>query len=202
MQAVRTEAAGTAPAGAGAEKTAVRRTAAAGTWTRVLGVAAAFVFLIGGTILHRNSKQSMNAAAPTVQALPAAGTETPEPARTALPAAVYMEEAAEEAVEMEAAEMTADMAYAPAEEADAGIAQSGADSMALKAERAAGKGSGYTLQANGAAPEAPVSVGGVTAGSSFLEDMGEFLLAALPYLAVLAVPALIALVLRRRKKRT
>ncbi len=35
---------------------------------------------------------------------------------------------------------------------------------------------------------------------SFLADMGRFLLAALPYLAVLAVPAVIALVLRRRKK--
>ena len=35
---------------------------------------------------------------------------------------------------------------------------------------------------------------------SFLADMGRFLLAALPYLAVLAVPAVIALVLRQRKK--
>ena len=35
---------------------------------------------------------------------------------------------------------------------------------------------------------------------AFLTDMGDFLLAALPYLAVLAVPAVIALVIRRRKK--
>ena len=34
----------------------------------------------------------------------------------------------------------------------------------------------------------------------FLTDMGDFLLAALPYLAVLAVPAVIALIIRRRKK--
>ena len=34
----------------------------------------------------------------------------------------------------------------------------------------------------------------------FITDMGDFLLAALPYLAVLAVPAVIAAVLRRRKK--
>ena len=36
---------------------------------------------------------------------------------------------------------------------------------------------------------------------AFLSDMGDFLLASLPYLAVLAVPALVALVFRRRKKR-
>ena len=36
---------------------------------------------------------------------------------------------------------------------------------------------------------------------SFLADMGDFLLAALPYLAVLAVPAVAALVIRRKKNR-
>ena len=35
---------------------------------------------------------------------------------------------------------------------------------------------------------------------AFLTDMGDFLLAALPYLAVLAVPAAVALVIRRRKR--
>ena len=35
---------------------------------------------------------------------------------------------------------------------------------------------------------------------AFLTDMGDFLAAALPYLAVLAVPAVIALIIRRRKK--
>ena len=34
----------------------------------------------------------------------------------------------------------------------------------------------------------------------FFTDMGDFLLAALPYLAVLAVPAVAALLLGRRKK--
>ena len=36
---------------------------------------------------------------------------------------------------------------------------------------------------------------------AFLSDMWDFLLASLPYLAVLAVPALVALIFRRRKKR-
>ena len=39
------------------------------------------------------------------------------------------------------------------------------------------------------------------AAGEFFTDMGDFLLAALPYLLVLAVPAVTALVIRRRKNR-
>ena len=31
-------------------------------WTRILSVAAAFIFLIGGTVLYRNSKRSLDGA--------------------------------------------------------------------------------------------------------------------------------------------
>ena len=48
--------------------------------------------------------------------------------------------------------------------------------------------------------EKPAEPGLLRQAGEFITDMGDFLLAALPYLAVLAVPAVIAAVLRRRKK--
>ena len=52
-----------------------------------------------------------------------------------------------------------------------------------------------------AAEESQQEEGLLSCAGEFLKDMGRFLLAALPYLAVLAVPAAIALAVRRRKKK-
>jgi hypothetical protein len=50
------------------------------------------------------------------------------------------------------------------------------------------------------APETEKKTGFLSDAGAFFADMGDFLLAALPYLAVLAVPAAVALILRRKKK--
>ena len=47
----------------------------------------------------------------------------------------------------------------------------------------------------------PEQAGFLPAAGAFFTDMGDFLLAALPYLLVLAVPAVAALVIRRRKNK-
>ena len=51
-----------------------------------------------------------------------------------------------------------------------------------------------------AEPE-PEQTGFLPAAGAFFTDMGDFLLAALPYLLVLAVPAVTALVIRRRRNK-
>ena len=47
----------------------------------------------------------------------------------------------------------------------------------------------------------PEPTGFLPAAGAFFTDMGDFLVAALPYLLVLAVPAVTALVIRRRKNK-
>ena len=59
MNAVRAEARDAAPA---AEDTTPNKTVSLVRRTRILSVAAAFVFLIGGTLLWRNTKQTLSAA--------------------------------------------------------------------------------------------------------------------------------------------
>ena len=59
MNAVRAEAKQDA---APAEETEEKKTKALARWTRILSVAATFVFLIGGTILYRNSRGSLMSA--------------------------------------------------------------------------------------------------------------------------------------------
>jgi len=49
------------------------------------------------------------------------------------------------------------------------------------------------------AEEAGTNGGFIQEAGAFLTDMGDFLLAALPYLAVPAVPAAVAVILRKRK---
>ena len=49
-------------------------------------------------------------------------------------------------------------------------------------------------------PETTEQSGLLQQAGGFFTDMGDFLLSALPYLAVLAVPAVAALLLNRRKK--
>lgn len=169
-------------------------------WTRILSAAAVFVFLIGGTLLYRNSKgtpvpvyQAENRKA----AFTAGGTED-----TA--AAVEAEEANEDAgppmvmfaapaayTANESDGMTAGEAeYADAEEQEAEAEEAAEEPASLPQEEAAEETAGETEEESGFLKEA----------GSFFTDMGDFLLAALPYLLVLAVPAAAALILRKRKK--
>ncbi len=177
-------------------------------WTRILSVAAAFVFLIGGTLLYRNSRRSLDAAC-------RAGEKNTE-------ITVYEETAAGEAPEA-AAGMDA-----AAPEADAGIfmglsalkESETREAYAVMAEEAAVTESeeeepaeeedaeGNALPADEEPEEEPdeetagetaEQEGFLQAAGRFFTDMGDFLLAALPYLLVLAVPAAAALIIRKRK---
>ena len=60
MNAVRAEAGSTAPAGESVPKQPLSIV----RWTRILSVAVVFVFLIGGTLLYRNSKKSLTSSVP------------------------------------------------------------------------------------------------------------------------------------------
>ena len=283
MNAVRAEAEKNAPA---AGKETRDKTASLVRWTRMLSVAAVFVFLIGGTILYRNSRKSLSAPYAAVEnaALPEAAEPAEEKAEAkAEPAA---EEAAEAAVpEAAAEEPEADMAVyeayeaheaeeapvmmaavpeapaaeeadlaAEAEEPDRMYAKS-ASSVNAAANAPVGEAPALTAgkaaeAADEAAPvwedaeaeyeeeaayeeaapvptEAPTEVptavptaapteapdpeptaepsgqektGFLSEAGAFFSDMGDFLLAALPYLLVLAVPAAAAVIIRRRNK--
>ncbi len=249
MNAVRAEAKKTAPA---AETETREKTATLVRWTRMLSIAAVFVFLIGGTILYRNSRKTLSAPYAAVEnaALPEAAEPAEEKAEAkAEPAA---EEAAEAAVPEVAAE-EADLA-AEAEEPDRMYAKS-ASSVNAAANAPVGEAPALTAgkaaeAADEAAPvwedaeaeyeeeaayeeaapvptEAPTEVstavptaapteapdpeptaepsgqektGFLSEADAFFSDMGDFLLAALPYLLVLAVPAAAAVIIRRRNK--
>ena len=214
--------------------------------TRILSVAAVFLFLIGGTLLYRNTKKTMSVSVPSViteeteeaeeaaaetcmqtaavesvveetfvlkaagavqNAVPAAAKEEPAAAeeRSAEEADYFMDAAAYEAgLAMEApafgaaeeAPMPAPT-YAPTPEPTASptsrptVSQTAAQTIAPTAVLVAG-------QAEKSEPE---QAGFLPAAGEFFTDMGDFLLAALPYLLVLAVPAVTALVIRRRKNR-
>ena len=258
MNAVRAEAKKTAPA---AETETREKTATLVRWTRMLSIAAVFVFLIGGTILYRNSRKTLSAPYAAVEnaALPEAAEPAEEKAEAkAEPAA---EEAAEAAVpEAAAEEPEADMAVYEAyeayeaEEPDRMYAKS-ASSVNAAANAPVGEAPALTAgkaaeAADEAAPvwedaeaeyeeeaayeeaapvptEAPTEVptavptaapteapdpeptaepsgqektGFLSEAGAFFTDMGDFLLAALPYLLVLAVPAAAAVIIRRRNK--
>lgn len=265
MNAVRAEAQNAVPA---EEPAPDRKMAAIVHWTRILSVAAVFVFLIGGTLLYRNTKKTLS--------VPNAAGKY-EAAETAVSAAgPALEEAAEEAVPEDAEAAEEDMAEGPVAEEPATAETALREESVQEAAKAAGTGNadkGYDLKAAAnvqnamtfsapdesvnaeaeivaeaetvaeaadydeapvfeaeeeapaammptpeltAAPtkvpvstEAPVpteahesgQAGFLQAAGAFFTDMGDFLLAALPYLAVLAVPAVIALAIRRKKAR-
>lgn len=272
MSAVRAEAGNAAPA---AEEGPRKAPVSLARWTRILSVAAVFVFLIGGTVIYRNSRKTLSftPAAKESQAVMAAGEaptadgEEPLQMLSAEPEAAVMEEA----VEMEEAmakDAAMDAAYVEdgfaangaAEDAEADGAAAPA-LFAMSAEpKAAAKSAGEAHEAEaaeeayeaeeyaaeeyiaeeyaaeayaaetGGAAEAPAmpaatmmptaaptplpaepeaeepaerkaETGFLAEAGAFLTDMGDFLLAALPYLAVLAVPAAAAVFFRRRKKR-
>ena len=203
-------------------------------WTRILSVAAAMIFLIGGTVLYRNSKHSLNAfrterkAAVTAESSgeqAAAGDTDPLAAEmetdsgdgTETETGTLSVMTANTAKEIDAEAYEADMTAAPesmgvfaAEEADSMYETSEeadeasceeteeiparVDSLpaALRAEKSG-------TQAKGSAEE--TETGFLRDTGAFLSDMGDFLLAALPYLAVLAVPVAVALVIRGKKRK-
>ena len=254
MNAVRAEARDAAPA---AEDTTPNKTVFLVRWTRILSVAAAFVFLIGGTLLWRSTKQSLSVsdaaekrktAAVTVTENAAAVPEAEEPAAPAAggenaegSAALYtavqapvMEEAAtiEDAGEAAKADDAgdADLYYSmkaagavqnffaassdkaagavmmeeDAEEADYAM-EAACEAVPVTAEPTAAPTAAPTAEpiATPEPPEVPEpeKAGFLQDAGAFFTDMGDFLLAALPYLLVLAVPAAAALVIRRKKAR-
>lgn len=260
MNAVREEAKNAAP---GTEPETRRKTVSITGWTRILSIAATFVFLIGGTLLYRNSKQSLtishNAerkAALTAAAIPEeneteeiseeeavmdacvmesadtdADTEfilsademqaaavTAGAAAEVSAAGVYdaapMMEAAEESEAEEPAEeissaknaaYQAETVYDAAENAVEIKGFAGTEGFAEKTETVPFPTALPTVSAREpqeTEEKAAVPDGFFQQAGAFITDMGDFLLAALPYLAVLAVPAAAALFLRKRKKKT
>ena len=230
--------------------------------TRILSIAAVFVFLIGGTLLYRNSKKSLTssvplaaekqenaetvdepAAEPAVEAAAGAVMEEAEEAAAEEPLMMesYMQAAAvdgaagvpadaeaedREALKAAGAVQNAftaapkEAAETDAEEADYAMEAAYEEESAMEAaayeaaEEAAMPAPTKALTpAPTAAPTAsptveptavptvepePEQTGFLPAAGAFFTDMGDFLLAALPYLLVLAVPAVTALVIRRR----
>ena len=260
MNAVRAEAGSTAPA----EEPAPKHTLSIVRWTRILSVAAVFVFLIGGTLLYRNSKKSLSspvsfeakkqdavetAVEPATELVAGAVMETAEEAEEAaveepLMMESYMQAAAvdgaagvpadaeaedREALKAAGAVQNAftaapkEAAETDAEEADYAMEAAYEEESAMEAaayeaaEEAAMPAPTKALTpAPTAAPTAsptveptavptvepePEQTGFLPAAGAFFTDMGDFLLAALPYLLVLAVPAVTALVIRRRKNK-
>ena len=259
MNAVRAEAGSTAPA----EEPAPKHTLSIVRWTRILSVAAVFVFLIGGTLLYRNSKKSLSspvsfeaekqdavetAVEPATELAAGAVMETAEEAEEAaaeepLMMESYMQAAAvdgaagvpadaeaedREALKAAGAVQNAftaapkEAAETDAEEADYAMEAAYEEESAMEAaayeaaEEAVPAPTKALTPAPTAAPTAsptveptavptvepePEQTGFLPAAGAFFTDMGDFLLAALPYLLVLAVPAVTALVIRRRKNK-
>ena len=254
MNAVRAEAGSTAST----EEPVRKQPVSIVRWTRILSVAAVFVFLIGGTLLYRNSKKSLTSSVPFAAeerkaaetvVEPAAGavTEEAEEAEEAketeetvveapLMAEFYAQDAAadgaagapakEETEEKQALKAAGAVqnvfAAAPnaepaAEEADYAMDAAFEEESAMEeavydaaAEAAMPAPTAMLTPEPTAAPTPeqtavptvePEQTGFLPAAGAFFTDMGDFLLAALPYLLVLAVPAVTARVIRRRKNK-
>ena len=226
MSAIRAEAKQEAPA---AEDRKEKKIVSMNRWTRILSVAAAFVFLIGGTVLYRRAKYyNADEECLDFDMTPAVMTAAPE---TASEEAVYAETAAgavktEGAVNAAPAAKEASSAAKAASNAEEPAVYDMEPMMAMDAameDTAEEAAAGYEAAAEYEAAEMPAAEPAVTASPTaavtpeataepeetddrlarvkeFVADMGEFLLAALPYLLVLAVPAAAALVIRHQKK--
>ena len=260
MNAVRAEARNAAPEAENVDAPEGRRTVSMTNLTRILSIAAVFVFLIGGTLIHRSLKRSLSSSAYTTgnrkTAESAAGIPD-EPlladsaedtdAEEALMMDACIQAAAEEETEEEAEGayapkaggafsnafvpgMAAESAY-KADDAEEAACEAAEAHFAGEAAYEAAPATAVPTQVVTAAPT-PVSTASPTATSAptpeptpemtpeptpgltpepetsgflqaagaFFTDMGDFLAAALPYLLVLAVPGVIALVIRRKKK--
>ncbi len=241
MNAVRSEARGNVSA---EEESAPKNTESIVRWTRILSVAAAFVFLIGGTLLYRNSKKSLSVpyAPEKREAEVSAAGSAAEEADEAADAAVYgnaLSAGAEEPLMMDAYEAPVLSDEAAVEEAEEAWEAEEPAEAEYAAKNAVYNAAPAVKKAPAAAPEpAPTSAptsepepadmsaaeevaeaeeapeaeevteaeeapaeetGFLQEAGAFFTDMGDFLLAALPYLLVLAVPAVTALVIRRKK---
>ncbi len=242
MSAVREDAANKAPV----KEETPDRTGTIVRWTRILSVAAVFVFLIGGTLLYRSSKKTLSSAVMMTES-----RKTDAAENAALTAGAIMGAAEEEAMDaavageaMEAAVMAESMeaaeeeaAWEAAEEAEAvydsflpaaGDAAVNSEPALFAAYEAAAsvKGADDTAERKASAAEkapateapvpaataaptaaptevptaAPTEVPAEAETGSFFADMGDFLSETWPYLLILAVPAVTASFLRRRKK--
>ena len=231
MSAIRAEAKQDAPV---REEKEEKKPVSIVRWTRILSVAAMFVFLVGGTILYRNSRGSLMSAlkaekkeAAVMMDMAATAGEKPE-----------MESVEEETAESEAYDLSkdagnmtlsasipmaaaSDTADADARSYEAEVNEAPAVAMGAAVEQEAVYEAEEAAEEPGPIPAAtamptaqpteepadePETTGAEQPGllqqaGEFFTDMGDFLLAALPYLAVLAVPAVAALLLSRRKKK-
>ena len=217
MDAVRAEAGEAAPA---ADEKPRMETVPAARWGRIISIAAVFVFLIGGTVLYRNSRRSLTAAfraekeSAVIADIVEQDAAEPLPAEAA-PKTGFLSGVPEtggiaangdggavpgEALSAapETAEEESDEAYDFAETSEAVPAATGMPTEPVPAAAAALLD---TAVSDGEEPEAESASGFPEHAGTFLVDMGDFLLAALPYLAVLAVPAAVSLAIRRRKRK-
>ena len=223
MSAIRAEAKQETPA---AEDRKEKKIVSMNRWTRILSVAAAFVFLIGGTVLYWRAKYyDADEECLDFDMTPAVMTAAPE---TASEETVYAEAAGavktEGTVNNVSAAKEASSAAKSASNAEEPAVYDMEPMMAMDAameDTAEESAAGYEAAAEYEAAEMPAAEPVATASPTavvtalpesqetderldrvkeFVADMGEFLLAALPYLLVLAVPAAAALVIRYRKK--
>lgn len=228
MSAVREDAANKAPV----KEETPDRTGTIVRWTRILSVAAVFVFLIGGTLLYRSSKKTLSSAVMMTESRKADAAENAaltagaimgaaeeETMDAAVMAEAMEEEAAWEAPDAEEAEAVYD-SYLPAAgdtavnsapalfaAYEAAASVKGADDTAERKASAAEKAPATEapVPAATAAPTEvptaePTEVPAEAETESFFADMGDFLSETWPWLLILAVPAVTASFLRRRKK--
>ena len=243
MSAVREEAAGRQAPPSRERKTT--------PWLRWLSTAAVFVFLIGGTMIYRASKNSRNAPAAAVEREAPAETavvaeeaeERSAPEEEAVPAAagafssaadteaappalgMYSSEPAEEAAyemdmayeadagsanepmlfaaaEKSAPVMASQNSAAPEEAEEAAEAEEAVEAAEAEppAEPEPAEEPALAQAEENTAPEEAAEPAKDDLGG-FLKDMGDFLLAALPYLLGAAALALLLSYLLTRKKR-
>ena len=190
-------------------------------WKGLISAAALLVFLVGGTLLTRGrlSPRLQAPAAVLRSNVPAAmdAEEAFKPQSTSLPAGVetipeaVFETEADEAAEMAGADFEAEEAPAAGEAANEGNLRGGRGrarwGMSLAVKREAHAGEGFTsdaVPAAGAADAVPAQErenrGPLL---DFLEDMGAFLRAALPWmLGAAALGGIVTILGRRGKKRS
>ncbi len=207
------------PSGASTRSASRRRLSR--PWKGLISVAALLVFLVGGTLLTRGRlSPRLQAPQPAVlrSTVPAAmdAEEAFKPQSTSLPAGVetipeaVFETEADEAAEMAGADFEAEEAPAAGSmaaknaisEADEAVPVGG--SLAVKREAHAGEGfTSDAVPAAGAADAVPAqereSRGPLL---DFLEDMGAFLRAALPWmLGAAALGGIVTILFRRGKEK-
>jgi len=105
-------------------------------WTRVLSVAAVFVFLIGGTLIYRTTRKTEPTAVPAALSSKAVMKVTEKPAQEDAGAFLEMEAAEEESDQL--VEAPAMNHYMTAMEADAEMEEESQNDASVQADAAAG----------------------------------------------------------------